>query len=407
MATIIGQWYSRIKGGWKTVGVPGQAAFDGGDITLPEVGPIGAIRLSAYFACIRLISEVMGTLDFQIKDRANNVVLEHDLYGIMQQPNYWQTQDQFISAIQANNIMFGNGMGLIKRYSGGAPYGVEFYSTDRWQIDESIAGQPSFKFDGNDIPYEDVFHVPGFSVNGYWGIPSLLAGADVLRNQKSSNDAAQRTFASGLKVGGFFKLPPDKRWPDQEQLDRFDARLADYSRPGTVNKWMLLMPGMEPVANTQFKIDPMTAELLNSRNFGVEEICRFMGVPPALVGHGDKGSSWASSLTALNQFLVNYTLTPRADRMENIIAAKMLSKRDRNRLKIEFNMNGLLRGDPATRWNMWKIARQVNVMSPNDVLREEKMPTRTDPGGNSYTVEQSVTQLGTDTNPTDNQGVQQ
>ena len=397
MATILGQWYSRIKGGWKTVGVPGLAAFDGGDISLPTVGPIGALRLSAYFASSRLISETMGILDFELKDRKNNIILEHDLYGVLQQPNQWQTQDQFISAITANATMFGNGLGHIKRYSTGNPYGIDFYSTDLWQINEDIDGRPSFSLHGEPIPYEDVFHIPGFSVNGYWGIPALLAGADVLRTQVSSNDAAQKTFASGLKVGGFFRMPPDKRWPDEDQIDRFDKRLAEYSRPGAANKWMLLLPGLEPVPNTQYKIDPMTAELLQSRYFGVEEICRVLGVPPPLIGHTDKASSWASSLASLNQFLVDYTLLPRANRMENVIAAKLLSKRDRARLMPEFNMDSLLRGDLAARWSAYNIARQTNVFSPNDVLRKEGMPDRPDAGGNSYTVETSVVQKGSST----------
>jgi len=399
MATIIGQWYSRIKGGWKTVGVPGLAAFDGGDVTLPAVGPIGALRLSAYYACTRLIAETMGVLDFELKDRQNNIVKEHDLYGVMQQPNQWQTQDQFVSAIQGNASMFGNGLGIIKRYSNGNPYGIEFHSTDRWQINEDTEGRPTFNYDGEPVPYENVFHVPGFSINGYWGIPALLAGADVLRTQKSSNDVAQKTFASGLKVGGFFKLPPDKTYPKDEQLDRFDARLAEYSRPGAANKWMMLLPGMEPVANTQYKIDPMTAELLQSRYFGVEEICRVLGVPPPLVGHSDKASSWASSLSSLNQFLVDYTLLPRANRMENIIANKLLSKKDQARLKPSFNMDSLLRGDLTARWNAYKVARTVNVFSPNDVLTMEGRPKRTDPGGDDYSVETSVVQTS-NTEPT-------
>ena len=403
MATILGQWYARIRGGWKTVGVPGVAAFDSGgaDISLPDVGPMSALRLSAYFSCLRLISETMGCLDFVIKDKANNIVKEHDLYGVMAKPNAWQTQDQFISAVQANTTMFGNGLGIIKRYSNGNPYGIEFYETDAWQIAQDIYGRPSFKFDGEDIQAGDVFHVPGFSLSGYWGIPALLAGADVLRTQVSSNNAAQRTFASGLKVGGFFKMPADKQYPGKDQLDRFDERMAQFSTPGAANKWLMLLPGLEPVANTQFKIDPMTAELLQSRYFGVEEICRVLGVPPPLVGHSDKASSWASSLTSLNQFLVDYTLLPRANRMENVMSSKLLSLRDRSRLKLEFNMDSLLRGDLEKRWNAYKIARMVNVFSPNDVLRQEGLPLRTDPGGDDYTVEQSVNQNGGDPAQTD------
>ncbi len=68
MARILGSGvWERIKGGWKTVGAPGVGAFDYGGPWVPtEVGPISAIKLSAYFACIRLLSECMGSLTFQL-----------------------------------------------------------------------------------------------------------------------------------------------------------------------------------------------------------------------------------------------------------------------------------------------------------------------------------------------------
>lgn len=394
MAMFLGEWYNRIKGGWKTVNAPGVGAFDlnPGETPLEEVGPINALRLSAYLACIRLISETMGVLDFQLKDKANNVILEHDLYGVLAKPNVWQTQDQFISALMANNCMFGNGLGYIKRYSNGNVYGIDFYSTDQWQITQNSEGRPVFALMGEEIPYDDVFHIPGFSVNGYWGLPSLFAGSDVLQTQVASNRAAKQTFASGLKVAGFFELPPDKQYPAEDQLKRFDKRMAEFSTPGAVNKWMMLLPGMKPVANQQFKIDPMSAELLQSRYFGVEEICRLLGVPPPLIGHTDKASSWASSLSNLNQFLVDYTLLPRANRIENVVAAKLLNRKDRARLSAELNMDSLLRGDSKTRWENYRIGRQINALSPNDVRTSEGMPNRDDPGGNDYTVEMSVNQ---------------
>ena len=56
MATMLGNWYARIKGGWKTVGAAGVGAFDYGQDWVPtSVGPISAMKLSAYFACVRLL----------------------------------------------------------------------------------------------------------------------------------------------------------------------------------------------------------------------------------------------------------------------------------------------------------------------------------------------------------------
>ena len=140
---------------------------------------------------------------------------------------------------------------------------------------------------------------------------------------------------------------------------------------------------MKGVPNAGYRIDPVTAELLQSRYFGIEEICRFMGVPPPLIGHTDKASSWASSIENLNQFLVDYRLRPMAIRLENQIGLKLLGRNERSKLHAKFNMGSLLRGDIEKRFASYKIGREIGVYSANDVRAKEKMPAIE--GGDDYT----------------------
>lgn len=389
MARILGSGvWERIKGGWKTVGAPGVGAFDYGGPWVPtEVGPISAIKLSAYFACIRLLSECMGSLTFQLYDNANNVVQEHDLYGLLRaKPNSYQTGDAFVSAMAANTIMFGNSMAGIKRYSeGGTPFMLDFYNTELWEVESDRQGRPSFFLDGKRVDPDNVLHWAGFGLSGYWGIPTLLAAGPTMAMQRESNAAAAQTFANGLRVGGFFTLPENRNAFGDPQLDKFNSELAKMSQPQNTSKWLPLLPGMGVIQNTQLRIDPVTAELLQSRYFGIEEICRYMGVPPPLIGHTDKASSWASSLTNLNQFLVDYRLLPMAIRFENVIAQKLLGRIDRNRLRPKFNMDSLLRGDIKTRYDMYEIGRQQGILSADDCRDRERLPPIPGGLGNDYT----------------------
>lgn len=387
MARILGgNVWERIKGGWKTVGAPGVGAFDYGGPWVPtEVGPIDALKLSAYFACLRLLSESMGSMTFQLYDNANNVVQDHDLYGLIRaKPNNYQTGDAFISAMTGNKLVFGNSMAKIDRFgTNGNPYQLDFYNTELWEVESDRQGRPSFFMDGKKVPNEDVLHWPGFSMSGYWGIPTLLVAGHTMAMQIESNDAAAQTFANGLRVGGFFTLPEKKQAFSDTQLQKFNGELAKMSQPQNTAKWLPLLPGMSVVQNTSLRIDPVTAELLQSRYFGIEEICRYMGVPPPLIGHTDKASSWASSIENLNQFLVDYTLLPMAVRLENVIAQKLLGRVDRNRLRPKFNMDALLRGDIQTRFNVYEIGREQGILSTNDVRDRERLPRVA--GGDDYT----------------------
>jgi HK97 family phage portal protein len=381
---IWANWYARIKGGWKTVGAAGVGAFDSGSDWIPTtVGPISSLKLSAYFACNRLLAETQGSMSFQLYDNANNIVADHDLYGLMRQPNQFQTGDMFISAMTANKTVFGNSMAHIKRHNAnGSAYALDFYESELWDVTQDGQGRPKFKLDGENIRNEDVLHWAGFGLSGYWGVPTLMAAGEAMSMQIESNRSAARTFSSGLRAGGFFKLPENKQAFTDAQLLKFNGELAKFSQPQNTSKWLPLLPGMEPVANVAYRIDPVTAELLQSRFFGIEEICRFMGVPPPLIGHTDKASSWASSLDSLNQFLVDYTLLPQAIRLENQIGMKLLGRNERSRLKPKFNLDSLLRGDIEKRFKTYDIAMKRGIYSSNDARKKENLPNRE--GGDVY-----------------------
>ena len=384
MSSMLGNWYGRIKGGWRTVGAPGANFFNSSDedwVATP-VGPISAMKLSAYYACDRLLSETMGSLSFQIVDNENNIVKDHDLYGLMRAPNDDQTPDSFVAAMTVNKSTFGNSMAHIKRFGTGVAYALDFYTSELWDVSCDGQGRPKFKLDGESIPNSDVLHWPAMSLNGYWGMPGLMASQEVLSMQRESNRSAARTFASGLRAGGFFTIPENKQAFSDTQLDKWKLELEKFAQPQNTSKWLPLLPGMGAVANTGYRIDPVTAELLQSRYFGIEEICRFKGVPPPLIGHTDKASSWASSLSELNQFLVTYTMLPQAVRLENEIARKLLGRNERNRLRPTFNMESLLRGDIIKRFETYDIAIDRGIYSSNDARAKEKMPAR--PGGDVY-----------------------
>jgi HK97 family phage portal protein len=299
-------------------------------------------------------------------------------------PNEHQTGDQLTSAMAANMDVFGNAMAHIKRHRPDGPaYALDFYTTDLWLVESDGQGRPKFFLDGEYIPNDDVLHWAGFGLSGYWGLPSLLVAGEAMALQRESNLAAAQTFANGLRAGGFFKLPESRTAFTNEQLQKFNAELSQMSQPGNTSKWLPLLPGMEPVTNTAYRIDPVSAELLQSRYFGIEEICRFKGVPPPLIGHTDKASSWASSIENLNQFLHDYTMLPQTIRYENQIARKLLGRNERNRLRPKYNMDALLRGNIKTRYDMYKIGREIGMLSANDARDRENMPRIE--GGDDYT----------------------
>lgn len=108
-------------------------------------------------------------------------------------------------------------------------------------------------------------------------------------------------------------------------------------------------------------VSPEDAELLASRRFSTEELARIFGVPPPLAGNFER-STFTNSETA-ERWLAKFTLTPWVRKLETLFNRALLGAP----LTIEFDLSGLLRGDPAQRWAAYDIARKNNILSVNEI----------------------------------------
>lgn len=371
--------YQRIAGGWKTHSPgfkSGPGAFDMTDQELyPPVSSDLALKLSAWYAVLRLRAETLGTSPIMLLDNSNRVVKEHDLYGILRSsPNADMTGPEMLSAKIFNCDQFGYSCAIVRKWQDGGIKSIVPVPTDRVSVRLDDRDRFMYMIDGEEYGQDQIWIDKSFSQNGYFGVSLLNAAGMVLSAQTQGNDAAMRAFRNGLRIGGMFKLPKEAKAWTPDQYSDFESRMASFNQPNNVNKWMPLLPGLEPVAGQQFKVNPVDAELLSSRYFGIEEMCRFTGVPPPLIGHTDKASSWASSITALNQHLVTYSLQPTAIRMEHRMMKQLLTREDQRKLHIKFNFNGLLRGDTAARASWYNTMQTLGNLNQNEARALEDLP---------------------------------
>ncbi|WP_416467758.1 head maturation protease, ClpP-related [Salmonella enterica] len=182
-------------------------------------------------------------------------------------------------------------------------------------------------------------------------------------------------------------------------LRKLDALLAKSSTPRSERRKLIkaLSGGMSGAATNleneltyqNVTMNPEAAQLLESRSFSIEEICRWFRVPPFMVGHTTKQSSWASSLEGMNLQFLTHTLRPLLVNIEQEIGRCLLDSD--NDVFAEFSVEGLLRADSAGRAAYYTSALQNGWMSRNDVRRLENMPPIE--GGDIYTVQLNLTQL--------------
>ena len=148
----------------------------------------------------------------------------------------------------------------------------------------------------------------------------------------------------------------------------------------------------EGVKFTPISIPNNEAQFLETRKFQIEEIARMYRVPLHMIGDLDHATF--SNVEHLSLDFVKYSLDPWIVRWEQSLQKALLSDSEKGQYFVKFNVDGLLRGDYASRMQGYATARQNGWMSANDIRELEDMNMISEEeGGNLYLVNGSFTKL--------------
>ena len=192
-------------------------------------------------------------------------------------------------------------------------------------------------------------------------------------------------FANGASPGGVLEHPGVLKDPKKLR----DSWNAVYQGSNNAHKLVILEEGMQ---YKQIGIPPEEAQFLETRKFQINEIARLYRIPPHMVGDLEKASF--SNIEEQSLEFVKYTLDPWVVRWEQSLQKSLLSREDKKNYSIKFNVDGLLRGDYASRMSGYAIARQNGFMSANDIRELENMnKIPKEEGGDLYLINGNMTKL--------------
>lgn len=350
-----------------------------------------AIRLSAVWACVRLLSESVSTLPLKIYERQSDgsrkPATNHPAYQVLcRRPNLEMTPSRFMLMLVASICLRGNGF-VEKKMIGNKLVSLVPLLPQNMVVKRLDNGSLQYTYTESNservIPAKNIMHIRGFGLDGVCGMMPMMTGRDVIGAAMAVEESAAKIFENGLQSSGFLSAETAL---DNDQRERLRGYMQAFTGSRNAGKIMVLEGGLKYQNVT---MNPEAAQMLESRAFSIEEICRWFRVPPFMVGHADKQSSWASSVEGMNlQFLTN-TLRPLLVNIEQEISRCLLDGDED--LFAEFSVEGLLRADSAGRSAYYTTALQNGWMSRNDVRRLENMPPIE--GGDLYTVQLNLTPL--------------
>lgn len=353
-------------------------------VTLSEYQDSGAgsaavLNLSAAFACVNLLAGTIASLPLMVYrtvDGRREVASNHPLYRVLHDsPNADQTALDFWEFVCACIELHGNAYCEIARGSDGRVIALSPpMLPEAITVKRRSNGDLEYSWsDGSrqrKATQDTILHIRGFGGSPLGGYSTLALGRHAFGMARSINQAASATFGNGVRPAGV--MSSEKAFSAEQRKAAEEALQHKYAGAMNAGVPMLLDNGLKWES---ISINPDDAQMLESRAFSVEEICRFFGVPPHMVGHTDKSTSWGTGLEQQTLGFQKFTLRRRLKRIEQALEKQLLTARDRaDGVTIEFNLEGLLRADSKARSEFYRQMTQIGAMTINEVRALENMP---------------------------------
>lgn len=353
-----------------------------------------AMQLSAVWACVRLISTSVAGLPFSVyrrkADGSRESANTFNLYDIIHNsPNEDMTAFQFWQAVVASMLLWGNAYCEIKR-SGGVVVALNFLLPNKITLGTDNSGRLTYTYQSKsntrEIPRTDMLHIPAFTLDGRVGLSAICYGVNVFGSAISADDAANSSFKNGLMPAVAFKVD---RILKKEQRAEFREYVETVSGALNGGKSPILEQGVSP---EKIGISPVDAQLLESRSFSIEEICRWFGCDPSMIAHGSKDSNWGTGLEQKQIWFLTYCISSFTSQIQQCVNKRLLTPVERQVYYSEFSLEGFLKADSAARSAFYSSMTQNGIYTRDDCRVKENLPRK---GGNAevLTVQSNLVPL--------------
>lgn len=336
-----------------------------------------SLRVTAVYACVRLIAGAIASLPLATYRRTpdGRERVRTDLWWLLnEQPCPAVSAAVFWEYLVAQLLLSGDALAEIERGRGGVIRGLHPLDSRSVAI-RRVEGRLRYEFYRDGVwlgrDQDDILHIPGFGFDGLRGLSVIRhAARDAIGLALAAEAFSSRFFASGAHADVALTVPGKM---SQEQID--NLRRIWAQKYGGAHNASLPIVLTEGTDLKEVTISAQDSQLIEARRFQVADIARAFGVPPHMVGETDKSTSWGSGIEQQGIGFVQYTLAPHLNRIEQELNRKCFAT---ERFFVEFNVEGLLRGDSKSRAEYYTRAlggtQNPAWMTPNEVRRLENLP---------------------------------
>lgn len=362
------------------------------------VSPDMAMKLAAVYRCTSIVSGTVASLPLQIKKKVDGSYWKTEDTGrlaslLALKPNERQTSFDLIRNAVVQILNQGNAYIYPEWRTNGDLGRLVLLSPNTCTYDKLynryIVSDMVNRVFGT-FEADEMIHLRNLSTDGgYLGVSTLQYAAKVLRIASKSDDKSEEVYSPGGTRRGFVTGGDDYvkgvgMFQDNE-LKNVADRVSEELKSG---KQIMNLP-----AGTGFSaidLSPADSKLLENKQFGVLEICRFYGVHPDKVFAGQSTNYKASEMSQV--LFMSDTLQQILKQFSLEFTAKLFVPSQYGRYRIEFSVKDFYNTDLMTLATVTEKNIQAGLQTINEARRERGYPPV--PGGDELLVSANLMPVG-------------
>ena len=355
-----------------------------------------AMRFSAVYSCVRVLSESVAQLPLKVyrrRSEGRQEASDHYLYPLLHgAPNPKQSSFAFWEAVTASLALWGNAYALIDLDAAGRVAALWFLDPGsvfpRRMASGEIVYDVATSQGSKTYLWGEIFHVSGLGFDGVKGHSVVRVAAEAIEQGVAASEYASRFFENDATPRGV--LETDALFKDVTAIERLRQSWNQlYQGAENSHRVAILENGLKFRPLT---INPEDAQLLETRKFNRSEIAGIFRVPLHMIGDLEKATF--SNIENQSIDFVKFCLSPWLRRIEQAISLQLFSPNERKRYYAEFITEGMLRGDTKSRYEAYEVAIRSGWMSINEVRAIENLSPVD--GGDRHYLQMQMVPIGKD-----------
>lgn len=352
---------------WNLAGVPGlisAAAYGGGSVDQ-------ALRNSASWACINVLADAFGRTPLDVvrgEGSGRKAVIPTPT--LIAHPSGMVLTDVWRFQLGWSMVTDGNAFGDVTSWTGtGFPSTVELIDSCTVTERKVVDGVPQVKIN-NKIrqlyPHGDLWHVPGRTVpaGSPFGLSPIEYAAKVIGTSLAAEDFSYNFFDDGGHPSSIIYSSSTLNATQAQDIKNAWKRATR----GTSRDVAVLGSDLK---HEQIQTNPGETQFIDTERFAVEQVCRFWGVPPAMVYGAMSGQAVTyANVTDADLNFLKHTLDVYYVRVENALSDLLPRPQF-----VKANRNAILRSDQKSRFDAYTVALKNRQMTVNEIRALEDLPS--------------------------------